>query len=507
MDMKPWRSYGGSCGSEEARAAAGDRVFEIKIQRIDGSSQLVEVRPEMTGLQLKELIAQKLSISTDQRLICRGRAIKDDDMLGTHITDSGQIVHMVQRPPAAPPTVNAPNVPNVPSAMPMMPGMSGGIPGMSMTGMTGMPFPSQSQVVHIAVADFLPGMPPVPPPTGPGLGPGVGPGAPGPPGSSFTLNPQAERFTPQAERQTWSKSAPMSPPQSHPPMQGQPMQGVPVMPSFPLPPVPPPPMVTLPGPVGPMTMPPPQFPPPPMPVFLQQGVGLAQVIPQMLGAAEPAVPPPPPTLRHDGRAGALPWRDLRRLHSHLSLALGRTSGFRAPPEGLTPQAELTSFLNQLHAATSQLGVAVSDMQSSVEHQEQRSRQRLQFTMVLASAGRVFRALSTNLMVQNAQDAESGATGVSLELRGEPAGATGLGSTVQDSSNEALVEAESHGVQPLELFPHCWHQTMPGPCPAHLTRPYVSAFLQEVTTFLQQTDFAATPGATDRYPHLSLLLRG
>eukprot|EP00913_Durusdinium_trenchii_P015074 g14136.t1 len=30
MDMKPWRSYGGSCGSEEARAAAGDRVFEIK---------------------------------------------------------------------------------------------------------------------------------------------------------------------------------------------------------------------------------------------------------------------------------------------------------------------------------------------------------------------------------------------------------------------------------------------------------------------------------------------
>ncbi|CAK9107152.1 Ubiquitin-like domain-containing protein CIP73 (CCaMK-interacting protein of approximately 73 kDa) [Durusdinium trenchii] len=320
----------GSCGSEEARAAAGDRVFEIKIQRIDGSSQLVEVRPEMTGLQLKELIAQKLSISTDQRLICRGRAIKDDDMLGTHITDSGQIVHMVQRPPAAPPTVNAPNVPNVPSAMPMMPGMSGGIPGMSMTGMTGMPFPSQSQVVHIAVADFLPGMPPVPPPTGPGLGPGVGPGAPGPPGSSFTLNPQAERFTPQAERQTWSKSAPMSPPQSHPPMQGQPMQGVPVMPSFPLPPVPPPPMVTLPGPVGPMTMPPPQFPPPPMPVFLQQGVGLAQVIPQMLGAAEPAVPPPPPTLRHDGRAGALPWRDLRRLHSHLSAAEPNRWVFNGP---------------------------------------------------------------------------------------------------------------------------------------------------------------------------------
>ena len=33
--------------------------------------------PPRTGLQLKELIAQKLSISTDQRLICRGRAIKD----------------------------------------------------------------------------------------------------------------------------------------------------------------------------------------------------------------------------------------------------------------------------------------------------------------------------------------------------------------------------------------------------------------------------------------------
>ncbi|CAK9107150.1 Ubiquitin-like domain-containing protein [Durusdinium trenchii] len=214
-----------------------------------------------------------------------------------------------------------------------------------------------------------------------------------------------------------------------------------------------------------------------------------------------------------GETENLAAKELLRLEALLELDeaydLGRwgTAYCSYSLRGWVFQAELTSFLNQLHAATSQLGVAVSDMQSSVEHQEQRSRQRLQFTMVLASAGRVFRALSTNLMVQNAQDAESGATGVSLELRGEPAGATGLGSTVQDSSNEALVEAESHGVQPLELFPHCWHQTMPGPCPAHLTRPYVSAFLQEVTTFLQQTDFAATPGATDRYPHLSLLLRG
>ena len=37
----------------------------------------------------------------------------------------------------------------------------------------------------------------------------------------------------------------------------------------------------------------------------------------------------------------------------------------------------------------------------------------------------------------------------------------------------LAGCGSSGVQPLELLPSCWHENMPGPCPRHLARPYVS----------------------------------
>eukprot|EP00434_Breviolum_minutum_P009842 symbB.v1.2.008668.t1/scaffold537.1/size221706/12 len=142
-------------------------TFEIKIQRIDGSSQRVDVSADMTGLQLKELIAQKLGISTEQRLICRGRAIKDDDLIGAHVTENGQIVHMVQRPAPGPPppaggSAAGPPAPVMQGVPPMMPGMA-------------VPFSSQSQVLHIAMPDFMTG----------GMAPGPGPGPPVPPGPSF----------------------------------------------------------------------------------------------------------------------------------------------------------------------------------------------------------------------------------------------------------------------------------------------------------------------------------
>ena len=68
--------------------------------------------------------------------------------------------------------------------------------------------------------------------------------------------------------------------------------------------------------------------------------------------------------------------------------------FKVDP--LRSQHSIIYALALRHAATSQLGVAVSDMQHLV-HEERRARQ-LQFTMVLASAGRVFRSLSSALMV-------------------------------------------------------------------------------------------------------------
>merc|ERR1719440_1809891 len=69
--------------------------------------------------------------------------------------------------------------------------------------------------------------------------------------------------------------------------------------------------------------------------------------------------------RGHGVAGdALPWRDLRRLHQHLSRLLGRSSRSRTIPPLNMPGGELNTFLTMLLGAITQLGVAVSDLQAS-----------------------------------------------------------------------------------------------------------------------------------------------
>ncbi|CAJ1363403.1 unnamed protein product, partial [Effrenium voratum] len=352
----------------EMRAVEPGAVLEVNVKRIDGSSSSMEVRPEMTGLQFKELIAQKLGISTDQRLICRGRPIKDDDLVGAHVTESGQIVHMVQRPPTT--SASSTAAPHAPVQVHFMPPEFRGGPGPGMRPFMPHAMPGAPTVIG-------PMMPPMPAPGG---------------------------FY-------------------HPPQ----MSGMPPFPH--------------------------------MQVFLQQGFN----------------PPPPPAVRVEAREAALapdrspdrrelPWRDLRRLHCHLSTALGRSNQFRPqlPPNlpNATPEAELSAFLASLHAATSQLGVAVSDMQSAVG--EGQRPQRLQFTMVLASAGRVFRSLSSALMNPPEQ-----------------------------------AEARDRDVQPL--LASTWHAVPQVGRPEHLARPYLSALLRDLRQFLQQQD----PEVLRQHPNLQM----
>lgn len=74
-------------------------VHEVNIKSIDGTITTLSVPDTCSGSDLKRLITDRLNVPPDrQRLIFRGRPILDTDILGQHITEHGQTIHMVQRP-------------------------------------------------------------------------------------------------------------------------------------------------------------------------------------------------------------------------------------------------------------------------------------------------------------------------------------------------------------------------------------------------------------------------
>eukprot|EP00931_Biecheleriopsis_adriatica_P077933 TRINITY_DN51402_c0_g1_i1.p1 TRINITY_DN51402_c0_g1~~TRINITY_DN51402_c0_g1_i1.p1 ORF type:complete len:550 (+),score=95.55 TRINITY_DN51402_c0_g1_i1:36-1652(+) len=280
-------------------ALQGEQVmtYEVNVKCIDGSTTRLEAKSDLTGAQMKELIAKKLDVPADQqRLIFRGRAINDEDVMGSHITESGQTLHMVQRPDAA--------------------------LGNSATG-SAVPVPSS---------------------TGPTVG-------------QTTMGPQVIQF---------STTLP-----------GNFMQG------------------DLARMLSDIILPP--FPIPQEANPANPGTGSMERAARGLQASQDA--PSSGAFPGSASPSGLPWRDLRRLHTYLSRVLGRSSQYRpALPPRQVPDiqsGDLLAFLEVLHAATSQLGVAISDMQTLLrDGNGPTSRQRLQFTMVLASSGRVMRALSS-----------------------------------------------------------------------------------------------------------------
>merc|ERR1719473_1475693 len=81
-------------GAEEDPA-----VFEVNVKCIDGTVAHLEVPGDLRGDDLKELLAGELGIpAAQQRIICRGRVFADDQLISNHIKESGQTLHVVQRP-------------------------------------------------------------------------------------------------------------------------------------------------------------------------------------------------------------------------------------------------------------------------------------------------------------------------------------------------------------------------------------------------------------------------
>lgn len=95
----------------EARASdvsghdgAGDAgaSIEIKIKTMDSHTYSLRVDKQMPVPALKERIASVTGVVTEhQRLICRGKVLKDDQLLSAYHVEDGHTLHLVVREPAS----------------------------------------------------------------------------------------------------------------------------------------------------------------------------------------------------------------------------------------------------------------------------------------------------------------------------------------------------------------------------------------------------------------------
>lgn len=82
-----------------------DDTFTIKVKTIQEGVFDVLVNGSMKILQLKELIHRLRGVDVEkQRLICRGKVLKDEEMLNAYKLKSGSTIHLVIRKEGPPPT-------------------------------------------------------------------------------------------------------------------------------------------------------------------------------------------------------------------------------------------------------------------------------------------------------------------------------------------------------------------------------------------------------------------
>ncbi|CAI0388685.1 unnamed protein product [Linum tenue] len=93
----------GSAAAVEAIPSQGSEpTIEIKIKTLDSQTYTLKVDKQMPVPALKEQIASVTGVlSEQQRLICRGRVLKDDQLLSAYHVEDGHTLHMVVRQPVA----------------------------------------------------------------------------------------------------------------------------------------------------------------------------------------------------------------------------------------------------------------------------------------------------------------------------------------------------------------------------------------------------------------------
>ncbi|KAK9697921.1 hypothetical protein RND81_08G069800 [Saponaria officinalis] len=88
--------------SGRVEAGSSEATIEIKIKTMDSQTYTLQVDKQMPVPALKECIASVTGVVTDrQRLICRGKVLRDDQLLSAYHVEDGHTLHLVVREPAA----------------------------------------------------------------------------------------------------------------------------------------------------------------------------------------------------------------------------------------------------------------------------------------------------------------------------------------------------------------------------------------------------------------------
>ncbi|XP_043702569.1 ubiquitin-like domain-containing protein CIP73 [Telopea speciosissima] len=88
------------CGDE---AECSEATVEIKIKTLDSQTYTLRVNKRMPVPALKDQIATVTGVvSEQQRLICRGKVLKDDQLLSAYHVEDGHTLHLVVRQPIPP---------------------------------------------------------------------------------------------------------------------------------------------------------------------------------------------------------------------------------------------------------------------------------------------------------------------------------------------------------------------------------------------------------------------
>merc|ERR1712079_889374 len=95
-------------------------------------------------------------------------------------------------------------------------------------------------------------------------------------------------------------------------------------------------------------------------------------------------------------AESLPWEELQDLSQHLACLLHRPEHSSALRPLHMPHGELHAFLSVLHGAASQLGVGISDMQTSLSvNRGEEQQQAVQFANVADATASVLHSLASS----------------------------------------------------------------------------------------------------------------
>ncbi|EOY31278.1 Ubiquitin-like superfamily protein, putative isoform 5 [Theobroma cacao] len=107
----------GSTGADkvprDSETEGSETTIEIKIKTLDSQTYTLRVDKQMPVPALKEQIASVTGVlSEQQRLICRGKVLKDDQLLSAYHVEDGHTLHMVVRQPVPPSSDGSPHSAN-----------------------------------------------------------------------------------------------------------------------------------------------------------------------------------------------------------------------------------------------------------------------------------------------------------------------------------------------------------------------------------------------------------